>query len=85
MPLSYKLKQLCHINSKMNSLQIYDIDKNHRILHKVVQHLSQHNLTILKCRHTQKAPSKKIMIVIKRVGMSMIFQCTKLNLPKSNG
>jgi hypothetical protein len=35
-------------NNKINSLQIYDIAKNYRILHKVVQCLPQHNLTISK-------------------------------------
>jgi hypothetical protein len=35
-------------------LQIYDTTQNYRILHKVVQHLSQLNLIISKYRHIQK-------------------------------
>jgi hypothetical protein len=31
-------------NNKINSLQVYDIAQNYKILHKVVQRLSQHNL-----------------------------------------
>jgi hypothetical protein len=34
-------------NKKINSLQIYDTAQNYTILHKVVQSLSQHNLTFI--------------------------------------
>jgi hypothetical protein len=37
--------------AKLNSLQRYDIAQNYRILHRVVQRLSQHNLKILHYRH----------------------------------
>jgi hypothetical protein len=36
---------------KLNSLQRYDIAQNYRILHRVVQRLSQHNLKISHHRH----------------------------------
>jgi hypothetical protein len=32
-------------NNKLNSLKIYGIVQNYRILHKVLQRFSQHNLT----------------------------------------
>jgi hypothetical protein len=35
-----------HLRRKLNSLQRYDITQNYRILHRVVQRLSQHNLKI---------------------------------------
>jgi hypothetical protein len=35
-----------HLRRKLNSLQRYDIEQNYRILHRVVQRLSQHNLKI---------------------------------------
>jgi glutathione peroxidase-family protein len=34
-------------NNKINCLQRYDITENYKILHKVVQHLYQHNLKIV--------------------------------------
>jgi hypothetical protein len=40
--------------NRINSLQIRDTAHNYRILHKVVQRLSQHNLIISKYRHIQK-------------------------------
>jgi hypothetical protein len=40
-----------HLRRKLNSLQRYDIEKNYRILHRVVQRLSQHNLKISHHRH----------------------------------
>jgi hypothetical protein len=36
---------------KLNSLQRYDIAQNYRILNRVVQRLSQHNLKISHHRH----------------------------------
>jgi hypothetical protein len=42
------------INNNINSLQIRD-----RILQKVVQRLSQHNLKILNHRHIQKLRQRK--------------------------
>jgi predicted RNA-binding protein associated with RNAse of E/G family len=51
MPLSYRLKQFKFNKKKVNSLQIYDNAHNFRILYKVVQRLSQHNLNILNHRH----------------------------------
>jgi hypothetical protein len=40
-----------HLRRKLNSLQRYDITQNYRILHRVVQRLSQHNLKISHHRH----------------------------------
>jgi hypothetical protein len=37
---------LIYLRRKLNSLQRYDIAKKYRILHRVVQRLSQHNLKI---------------------------------------
>jgi hypothetical protein len=46
MPLSCQLqKSYTKFNNKLNSLQMYDIAQNYRIIH-VVQRLSQHNLKI---------------------------------------
>jgi hypothetical protein len=42
---------LIHLRRKLNSLQTYDIAQNYRILHTVVQRLSQHNLNISHHRH----------------------------------
>jgi hypothetical protein len=41
-------------NNKINSLLTYDIAQNDRILHKVVQLLSQHNLKMSNHSHIQK-------------------------------
>jgi hypothetical protein len=38
---------------KKNSLQLYDIAENYRILHKVVRRLYQHNPKISKYHHIQ--------------------------------
>jgi tRNA C32,U32 (ribose-2'-O)-methylase TrmJ len=46
-------------NNKINSLQIYEISQNYRILHQVVQRLSQHNLKISNHRHIQKLRQRK--------------------------
>jgi hypothetical protein len=35
-----------HLRRKLNSLQRYDTAQNYRILHRVVQRLSEHNLRI---------------------------------------
>jgi hypothetical protein len=40
-----------HLRRKLNSLQRYDIAQNYRILHRVVQRLSQHNHKISHFRH----------------------------------
>jgi hypothetical protein len=40
-----------HLRRKLNSLQRYNIAQNYRILHRVVQRLSQHNLKISHHRH----------------------------------
>jgi hypothetical protein len=40
-----------HLRRKLNSLQRYGIAQNYRILHRVVQCLSQHNLKISHYRH----------------------------------
>jgi hypothetical protein len=37
---------LIHLRRKLNSLQRYDIAQNYRLLHRMVQRLSQHNLKI---------------------------------------
>jgi dihydroxyacetone kinase len=67
--LLYQLKTVYQIYQyKINSLQIYDTAQMYKILHKVVQHLSQQNIKI----------SNKL------VGMSMTFQCTKLYISKWN-
>jgi hypothetical protein len=42
---------LIYLRRKLNSLQRYDIAQNCRILHRVVQRLSQHNLKISHHRH----------------------------------
>jgi hypothetical protein len=46
-------------NNMINSLQIYDIAQNYRILHKVVQRLSQHNPKMSKDRHIKKPHRRK--------------------------
>jgi hypothetical protein len=61
-----------HLRRKLNSLQRYDIAQNYRILHRVIQRLSQHNLK---------------MIQMKLTGISMIntlFQ-SSFHLSKYNG
>jgi hypothetical protein len=40
-----------HLRRELNTLQRYDIVQNYRILHRVVQRLSQHNLNISHHRH----------------------------------
>jgi hypothetical protein len=40
-----------NLRRKLNSLQSYNIAQNYRILHRVVQRLSQHNLKISHHRH----------------------------------
>jgi hypothetical protein len=40
-------------NNKLNGLQMCSIAKYYRILHRVVQLVSQHNLKISKHRHIQ--------------------------------
>jgi hypothetical protein len=40
-----------HLRRRLNSLQRYDIKQNYRILHRMVQRLSQHNLKISHHRH----------------------------------
>jgi hypothetical protein len=45
---------LIHLRRKLNSLQRYDIAQNYRILHRVGQRLSQHNLKILHHCHMKK-------------------------------
>jgi hypothetical protein len=40
-----------HLLRKLNSLQRYNFAQNYRILHRVVQRLSQHNLKISHNRH----------------------------------
>jgi hypothetical protein len=40
-----------HLLRKLNSLQRCDIAQNYKILHRVVQRLSQHNLKISHHRH----------------------------------
>jgi hypothetical protein len=40
-----------HLRRKLNSLQRYGIAQNYRILHRVVQRLSQYNLKISHHRH----------------------------------
>jgi hypothetical protein len=41
-------------DNKVNSLQKYDNTQHYRILHKVIQSLSQHNLNISKHHHSQR-------------------------------
>jgi hypothetical protein len=65
----------------MNSLKIYNVARNERILHKVVQCLSHitskfRNTAIFKSSVRENNDSNKF------VGMFMIFQCTKLHLSK---
>jgi hypothetical protein len=62
-------------NNNINSLQRYDIAQHYKILHNVVQRLSQHSITIWNHCHIQKPRQRKIMIQIKHVGLSMIFHC----------
>jgi hypothetical protein len=59
MPLSKKLKSYIKFNNKINSLQIYDTAQNYRILQKVDQRLSEHNLKISKYRHIQMLGQRK--------------------------
>jgi hypothetical protein len=40
-----------HLRRNLNSLQSYHIAQNYRILHRVVQRLSQHNFKISHHRH----------------------------------
>jgi hypothetical protein len=51
--------KIYHINNKVNSLQTFDIAQNYRILHKVGQCLSQHNLSISNHYHIQKPRQRK--------------------------
>jgi hypothetical protein len=54
MPLSYKWKNCIRFNyNTVNSLPVYDIAQNYKILHIVVRRLSKHNLKILNHRHIQ--------------------------------
>jgi hypothetical protein len=46
-------------NNNINNLQRYGIAQNYRILHKVVQRLSQHNLRISNQRHIHKLAKDK--------------------------
>jgi hypothetical protein len=48
-----------HLRRKLNSLQRYGIAQNYRILRRVVQRLSQHNLKILHHRHIKKLRQTK--------------------------
>jgi hypothetical protein len=58
---------------------MYYIAQNYRILHRVVQRLSQHNPKI-RTIAILKASSNTVMISTELVDMSMIFYCTKLHL-----
>jgi hypothetical protein len=49
--LYFGKSQFYYLRRKLNSLQRYDIAQNYRILHRVVQRLSQHNLKISHHRH----------------------------------
>jgi hypothetical protein len=49
--LNFNSVGLIHLRRKLNSLQRYDIAQNYRILHRVVQCLSQHDLKISHHRH----------------------------------
>jgi hypothetical protein len=40
-----------HLRRKLNCLKRYDISQNYRILHRVVQRLSQHNVKVSHHRH----------------------------------
>jgi hypothetical protein len=44
-------KSYTKFNNKLSSLQNYDVAENYRILHKVIQRLSQHNPKILHHHH----------------------------------
>jgi hypothetical protein len=70
-----------HLWRKLNSLQRYGIAQNYRILHRVVQRLSQH---FAPSSHLKTA-SNETIIQIKLVGMSMISYYTKVHLSKYNG
>jgi hypothetical protein len=52
-------KSYIKFNNKINSLQIYDTAQNYRILQKVDQRLSEHNLKISKYRHIQMLGQRK--------------------------
>jgi hypothetical protein len=65
-----------HLQQKLNSLQRYDIAQNFRILHRVVQCLSQHNLKISHHRH---------MVFLKVVHPLKIYQYTKFHGPTLTG
>jgi hypothetical protein len=64
------------INNMINSFKRCEISQNYRILHKVVQHLFQHNLEILNYSRIQNL-LQKIMFPIKLVGTAMIFHCKR--------
>jgi hypothetical protein len=49
--LNFSCIGFIHLWRKLNSLKRYDIAQNYRILHIVVQRLSQHNLKISHHRH----------------------------------
>jgi hypothetical protein len=49
--LHYLFLYFIHLWRKLNSLQRYEIVQNYRIIHRVVQRLSQHNLKISPHRH----------------------------------
>jgi hypothetical protein len=72
-------------NNKINSVQIYNIAQNYRILHKIVHPVSQRKLTISKYRHIQKLRHRKQYDSSKRCRYVHNFQYTKLNLSDCNG
>jgi hypothetical protein len=72
-------------NNKTNSSQRYDTAQNYRIVYKTVHSLSQHNLKMSITPPYTKSPSNKIIILIKLVHMSTVFQCTELHTRKCNG
>jgi hypothetical protein len=59
-------------NNKVNTLQVYDSAQNYRILHKAVQHLSQHNLKVLKYCRTQKLRQGSTVLVAKAVSLKVV-------------
>jgi hypothetical protein len=66
-------------NNEIHALQRCGISHNCRILRGVVQSLSRHNLKISHHCHIH-SPSHDITIQIKLIGISMIFNCTKIRL-----
>jgi hypothetical protein len=67
-------------NNKINSLQTYDSAQNHRISTQNNSEFAPTEPQNVEPPPYSKAPSRKVMILTKLVGVSMIFQCIELHM-----